>query len=324
MIGTEQLLRSGNPLLCNQMLVAYVRDEVIVRYLTQQVAFVAHIVRPISDLITKQNLGKSARKQWPSTAQCRPNSIPGGEATCINRLWLKANICALRPCVRTFSLFGSELQNALQRLACLPSRGVKIELLAKVLKRSPDLTRQSLKTAIDSGIIRIIKDEVVFSHDRHHLAVIASIRQLDKVGLHLSVADALEGLSSPELNFVRADLLLSAYTLDPNCVALRTLCRACESKHHPIQHPAIAKLAFLARSVLLATQFAIRGLASDLAQRYLDHARSIWRLDSGTIWQTDPETMVLLVEAVSEVAIAKRMATEVMQDVSRCTVLDLR
>jgi hypothetical protein len=79
---------------------------------------------------------------------------------------------------------------------------------------------------VDNGIVRIHNDEIVFSHDRHHLAAIASTSDGDKKGLYLSVAEALDGMSSPELNFVRADLLLEIYKKDKGCIATSVLCRA--------------------------------------------------------------------------------------------------
>lgn len=118
------------------------------------------------------------------------------------------------------------MQELLRRLACLPSRGVKVDLLAKTAKLSHGATRLCLKSAVDSGIIRILNDEVLFSHDRHHLAAIASTKEVEKQELYLAVADSLDGLSSPELIFVRADLLYKAYKLDESCVATTVLCRA--------------------------------------------------------------------------------------------------
>lgn len=64
-----------------------------------------------------------------------------------------------------------------------------------------------------------------------------------------------------------------------------------------------------------ATQRAIRGLASDLAQRYLERARSIWTIDTRAIWENDPETTLQLVGVIAEVAIARRHAASTMAEV---------
>ena len=139
---------------------------------------------------------------------------------------------------RTFSLFEPELKDALQRLAWLPSRGVKLDLLARVNKSQVDHLKKCLKPAVDSNVIRINNGEVVFSHDRHHLAVLASIFEANKPVLFLSIAEALEGLSSPELIFVRADLLLAAHSLRQSDVTTQVLCRAREfqtSKIHEVE-----------------------------------------------------------------------------------------
>lgn len=53
-----------------------------------------------------------------------------------------------------------------------------------------------------------------------------SIPEADKAVLFLSIAEALEGLPSPELMFVRADLLLAAHSLEESCVPDQLLCRA--------------------------------------------------------------------------------------------------
>jgi hypothetical protein len=127
---------------------------------------------------------------------------------------------------RTFSLFEPELKDALQRLAWLPSRGVKLDLLARVVKSQIDQLKQCLKPAVDSTVIRISNGEVAFSHDRHHLAVLASIPEATKPVLFLSIAEALEGVPSPELIFVRADLLLAAHSLESSSVPIQVLCRA--------------------------------------------------------------------------------------------------
>lgn len=130
---------------------------------------------------------------------------------------------------RAFSLFEPALKDALQRLAWLPSRGVKLDLLARVVNSQIDHLKQCLKPAVDSTVIRINNGEVAFSHDRHHLAVLASIPEASKPVLFLSIAEALEGFPSPELIFVRADLLLAAHSLKRSCVPLHVLCRARES-----------------------------------------------------------------------------------------------
>ena len=68
--------------------------------------------------------------------------------------------------------------------------------------------------------------------------------------------------------------------------------------------------------VLLATQRAIRGLASDLAQRYLGQVQAIWGFNTLENWEQDAETTMALVGAVAEVAIAKRVANSVIERVS--------
>jgi hypothetical protein len=70
--------------------------------------------------------------------------------------------------------------------------------------------------------------------------------------------------------------------------------------------------------VIHATQRAIRGLASDLAQRYLEQARAIWTIDTTTSWQEDPSVSLQLCGAIAEVAIARRSAASTMAEVRVC------
>ena len=67
--------------------------------------------------------------------------------------------------------------------------------------------------------------------------------------------------------------------------------------------------------MIQAVQRAIRGLASDLAQRYLERARTIWSIETAANWLEDPDTTLQLVGAIAEVAIARRSAASTMMEV---------
>lgn len=139
-------------------------------------------------------------------------------------------------------------------LACLPSRGVEIALLAHLVNKTEGTVRTLLDECATLGSVVIRNTKVQFVHDKPHTAALGLIDLQEKPRLFAKIARKLEGLST-DYNFVRADMLLSAYHSDPQLLEVHEVVKAGES---PVTWLCLincpAHSAFLQRSELLAKQ----------------------------------------------------------------------
>jgi hypothetical protein len=110
-------------------------------------------------------------------------------------------------------------------LACLPSRGVEITLLAALMGRSENATRLLLGECTAFGSIVITNNRVQFVHDKPHAAVLASISGDRKPKLFAAIGRALEGVST-DYNFVQADMFLNAFDSDSTLLGRLEVVRA--------------------------------------------------------------------------------------------------
>jgi hypothetical protein len=113
-------------------------------------------------------------------------------------------------------------------LACLPSRGVEIALLAHLVNKTENTVRTLLDECATLGSIVIRNTKVQFVHDKPHTAALGLIDPQEKPRLFAKIARNLEGLST-DYNFVRADMLLSAYHSDPELLETHEVVKAGES-----------------------------------------------------------------------------------------------
>lgn len=116
-------------------------------------------------------------------------------------------------------------------LACLPSRGVEIALLAHLVNKTENTVRTLLDECATLGSIVIRNTKVQFVHDKPHAAALGLIDPQEKPRLFAKIARNLEGLST-DYNFVRADMLLSAYHSDPELLEPLEVVKAGESYSH--------------------------------------------------------------------------------------------
>lgn len=129
-----------------------------------------------------------------------------------------------------YSVLNSLSQQArvvLCHLACLPSRGVEIALLAHLVNKTENTVRTLLDECATLGSIVIRNTKVQFVHDKPHTAALGLIDPQEKPRLFAKIARNLEGLST-DYNFVRADMLLSAYHSDPELLEAHEVVKAGE------------------------------------------------------------------------------------------------
>jgi hypothetical protein len=127
-----------------------------------------------------------------------------------------------------YSVLNSLSQQArvvLCHLACLPSRGVEIALLAHLVNKTENTVRTLLDECATLGSIVIRNTKVQFVHDKPHTAALGLIDPQEKPRLFAKIARNLEGLST-DYNFVRADMLLSAYHSDPELLEAHEVVKA--------------------------------------------------------------------------------------------------
>jgi hypothetical protein len=99
-------------------------------------------------------------------------------------------------------------------LACLPSRGVEIALLAHLVNKSESTVKALLDECASLGSVIVRGTKVQFVHDKPHAAALAFIDPTEKPRLFAKIARDLEGTST-DFSFLRADLFIQARTADP-------------------------------------------------------------------------------------------------------------
>lgn len=122
-----------------------------------------------------------------------------------------------------FSSFNSLSQSAqllLSYLACLPSRGVALALLERLMDRSEATVRSLIQECSTLGTITLVDQKVRFSHDKLHAGALAMIDSAERPRLLLKIARDLDGLSM-DYKFLQADMLLTAFETDPRLISSR-------------------------------------------------------------------------------------------------------
>jgi DNA-binding CsgD family transcriptional regulator/tetratricopeptide (TPR) repeat protein len=85
------------------------------------------------------------------------------------------------------------------RLAALIDGPLRFEVLARALRRSPVGVARALGPALDAGLLVEDEDRVVFRHDLHREAVLASMNDQERRTAHARLADVLAELGAPVL-----------------------------------------------------------------------------------------------------------------------------
>ncbi|KAJ9093692.1 hypothetical protein QFC21_006288 [Naganishia friedmannii] len=170
-------------------------------------------------------------------------------------------------------------------LACLPSRGVEIPLLAQLTNKNENAVRALLDECATLGSINIRHNKVQFVHDKPHAAALALIDPQEKPRLFAKIARSLEGVSA-DYNFVRADMFLSAYQSDPSLLELLEVVKA----------------------AVKAARQAAASAALDLASSYLDRAAELWSFSKAESWEQDPDLAMDFLTVTAEVALGRRAA----------------
>lgn len=130
-----------------------------------------------------------------------------------------------------FNGLSSSARLLLRYLACLPSRGVEVSLLARLINKSDAGIRSLLDECVASGSTEVTDHRVQFVHDKPHAAVLASISRNDRPKLFVTIARGLEGIST-DYNFVQADMLLSAFDVDPSLLTRLEVVTSGEPNHY--------------------------------------------------------------------------------------------
>ncbi|KAI5455195.1 hypothetical protein NCC49_000012 [Naganishia albida] len=185
-----------------------------------------------------------------------------------------------------FNGLSSSARLLLCYLACLPSRGVEISLLARLVNKSESVIRPILDECIASGSITVTNLTIQFVHDKPHAAALASISETDRPRLFVTIARALEGFSTTDYHFVQADMLLSAQDAESALVTKREV---------------------VAVAVRAARTAAVSG-ALALASSYLERSTILWPYDRREAWVEDPELAFNLLTVSTEVALGSGTA----------------
>lgn len=117
----------------------------------------------------------------------------------------------------TLKSLSEEAREVLRILASLPSRGVDINLLSDILQKPAATVRTLLDEAATLGSVHITRHQTVeFIHDKHHQAALNLIAPHERPKLCIMLADKLKNRGDDYI-FSRADLIMEATALDPNC-----------------------------------------------------------------------------------------------------------
>jgi hypothetical protein len=120
-------------------------------------------------------------------------------------------------CSSTLLSLSEEAREVLRILASLPSRGVDISLLSDILDKPATIVRTLLDEAATLGSVHITRHQKVeFVHDKHHQAAWNLIAPEERPQLSIMLANKLEKRGDDYI-FSRADLIMEATALDPDC-----------------------------------------------------------------------------------------------------------
>lgn len=196
-------------------------------------------------------------------------------------------------------------------LACLPSRGVEIPLLAHLTNKNENAVRALLDECATLGSISIRHNKVQFVHDKPHAAALALIDPQEKPRLFAKIARSLEGVST-DYNFVRADMFLSAYQSDAKLLEPLEVVKAGKS--------GLAKFIGLLITLELlpavrAARQAAASAALDLASKYLDRAADLWSFSTAEAWEQDSDLAMDFLTVTAEVALGRRTAASFTEKV---------
>lgn len=123
--------------------------------------------------------------------------------------------------ISTLNSLSEEACEVLRVLACLPSRGVDINLLVDVLQKPATTVRTLIDEAATLGSVHVTQTQKVeFIHDKHHQAALNLIAPDDRSKLCVTLANKLENRGDDYI-FSRADLIIEATALDPDCYPIR-------------------------------------------------------------------------------------------------------
>jgi hypothetical protein len=211
----------------------------------------------------------------------------------------------------TLLSLSEEARDVLRILASLPSRGVDINLLSDVLEKPATIVRTLLDEAATLGSVHITRHQnVEFIHDKHHQAAWNLIAPEERPKLCIMLANKLEKRGDDYI-FSRADLLMEATSLDPDCYPVLEKARIGELSLDVSWGPLIKDFAL----VTSAARRAVRVAALSLAEKYLQHTRSYANFTSELLWDQNAALALELTTIQAEVAMAARKSVEILPEV---------
>lgn len=195
----------------------------------------------------------------------------------------------------------------------LPSRGVNIDLLSDILEKPASMVRTLLDEAATLGSVHITRHQnVEFIHDKHHQAAWNLIDLEERPQLCIMLANKLEKQGDDYI-FSRADLIMEATSLDPDCYSIPDKARISKLSSHVSPYSLIKRFA----KVTSAAHRAVRVAALSLAEKYLQDTRSYASFTSATLWDQNPSLALELTTIQAEVAMAAKKSVEILPEVSR-------
>jgi hypothetical protein len=108
----------------------------------------------------------------------------------------------------------------LSYLACLPSDGVDLAIMERLTNGSEATVKALIQECSMLKNITLIDQKVRFVHEKLHAAARTRIDAAERPRLLLMIAREVGGLST-DYRFLQADMLLSAYELNPELVSRR-------------------------------------------------------------------------------------------------------
>lgn len=198
-------------------------------------------------------------------------------------------------------------------LACLPSRGVDVNLLSELVDKPAPIVRTLLDEAATLGCVQLTQQHAQFTHDKHHQAALSLIASEDKPRLYISLVKKLENKGG-DVVFSRADLVMEATALDPGCYPIpektkisKSSTRHCHTLRPTLSFPLVTQ----------AAKRAARAAALGLAEKYIKHTRSYADISTKELWQQNPRLALDLTTIRAELAMASRRSSEIMPEVRR-------
>lgn len=151
----------------------------------------------------------------------------------VQQSWLQSIELLTRLSCSTILSLSPECKRLLQILGCLPSRGIEVELLARLADLpSAYAARQRLGEATSIGIVTLRDDQVQFSHDRHHQGALDTLSTDDRARWCLELASHLDR-EGGDWEFLTADMLIFAREAGKFAFSDDELCSRSESCVNP-------------------------------------------------------------------------------------------